>query len=103
MSELSSIFRNGGPNYSFGRVFSGLALAIGLSIVLYAALTDMTAYQVTKFDGKNSYVITELHRKVDGANLQSLMIGIATLSGAIYGMSKLGAAATTYAENSGTK
>ena len=103
MAELSSIFRNGGPNYSFGRVFSGLVISVGLAILSYGALTDLTAYQISKYDPTThaTYVETKLVRKVDGANLQSLMIGIATLAGAIYGMSKIGAAVTTYAENSG--
>jgi hypothetical protein len=94
---LMSVFKNGGPNYSFGRVFSGLALAVGLTILAYGVFTDYTPYQVTKYENGNSYVVTEFKHKVDGANLQSLMIGIATLAGAIYGMSKLGAAAETFA------
>jgi hypothetical protein len=101
MSNLSSIFKNGGPNYSFGRVFSGLVLAVGLTIIMYGAFTDVVPMQMAKYDevNKNSYVETLLVRKVDGANLQSLMIGIATLAGAIYGMSKIGTVANTFAEN----
>jgi len=104
MAELSSIFRNGGPNYSFGRVFSGLVVAVGIAILSYSALTDVVPMQMSKYDTqtKSSYIETKLVRKVDGANLQSLMIGIATLAGAIYGMSVAGSAANTFAENSGT-
>ena len=102
MLEFSSVFKNGGPNYSFGRTFAGLVIVVGLAIIGYAAVTDLTPYQVTKRDAAGvTYVETQFKRKVDGANLQSLMIGIATLAGAVYGMSKLGAAAQTYAGGNG--
>jgi hypothetical protein len=104
MSELSSIFKNGGPNYSFGRVFSGLVILLGMAILSFAIVTDYNhptkPVQMTRVD---KTIETVLVAEPNFGGYQSFMIGLATLAGAIYGMSKVGSAADTYAANSGLR
>ena len=101
-----TVFKNGGTNYSFGRCFAGFVVVIGMGLLALGILSDynhpVNPVQITKFDiaTKTSYTITELVAKPDWGGYQSFMIGLATLSGAIYGMSKFGGAANTYAAGS---
>jgi hypothetical protein len=104
MSDFASIFRNGGPNYSFGRVFSGLVLTLGMAILCFSIITDYNhptkPIQMTHLDNKTETILVA---EPNWGGYQSFMIGLATLATAIYGASKLGGAADTYAANSGTR
>lgn len=108
MSDFASIFKNGGPNFSFGRVFAGLALVIGLGAFAMSVATDYNhptkPVQISKFDleTKTAYVETVLVAEPNFSGYQSLLIGIAALATSIYGMSKLGGAAQTFADNRGS-
>ena len=103
-----TVFKNGGENYSFGRCFAGLVVAVGLAMMSLGIISDynhpVNPVQITKFDitTKTSYTVTELVAKPDWGGYQSFMIGLATLSGAIYGMSKFGGAANVYAAGGST-
>lgn len=69
MSTFLSMFRNGGPNLSYGRVASGCAVANGLLIFTLSVLVDLWKGRVPDW---NTY--------------QTLLNGILFLSGGLYGL-----------------
>jgi hypothetical protein len=74
-----------------------------MAILSFAIVTDYNhptkPVQMTRLDGN---IETVLVAEPNFGGYQSFMIGLATLAGAIYGMSKIGTAADTYASNSRT-
>lgn len=93
-----TVFKNGGENYSFGRTFAGLVIVICMAILCFTVVTDYNhptkPIQMTR---PNGTIETILVAEPNFSGYQSFMIGIATLAGAVYGMSKFGSAAETFA------
>lgn len=105
--QLFTIFKNGGSNYSFGRGFAGLVIVMGMTTLCLGIKSDYNnaihPVQMSKYDTetKVSYQETQLVAKPDWSGYQTFMIGIATLAGAVYGLSKFGDAAHKFAGGNG--
>jgi len=92
--SLLTVFKNAGPNYSFGRVFAGASIMVGLFILVLVVLGayrfPTKAVEVKRYDPptKAIYLETVMVPEHDWSGLNSLLLGITALAGTVYGLTK---------------